>query len=65
MALMDAPASTEDHAIHLDFTQSPSCLGISAEDIAAALRDQDDDTLSAVAGRPVTKLSSIPTGVAI
>lgn len=65
LALIEAPPSAEEGAIRIDLLTCPACAGIAAESLAEALATQDDDTLSAVAGRPVTRLSSLPTGVAI
>jgi hypothetical protein len=65
LALIEAPASLEERALHLDLVTCSACAGMDPAEIAAALAGQDEDTLSAVAGRPVARLASMPTGIAI
>lgn len=65
LALMEAPPSAEEGSTWIDLSECPACAGIPPDRLAMALAAQDEDTLSAVAGRPVARLASNPTGIAL
>jgi hypothetical protein len=67
-ALIDLPKPSPDEeepsAVHLDLKTTAACAGLGDDEIAKALSAQDDDVLSAVAGRPIMRLVAMPTGIA-
>ena len=64
-ALMESPSAPEEGTLRYDLAASNACSGIDAQDLADVLAQQDDDMLSAVAGRTVTRLAGLATGVAL